>query len=359
MNESSGGGSGVNSAVYEFFKENSTYFSYQYINPQPNKVEKLISRLQKLFGLKRNYYFFSESRLNKIKDSFIPDENADFYFFHGFTPWIKIKPDKPYFCFNDACFATYVTIYNNKDEFQEKDLNRIYNTEKKWLLKARTVFFRSQWALHETQKAYNVEGSTFLNVAVGGFIDIPNEDFYKNGFNFVFIAREFIPKGGEQTVEAFKIVRQEYPAATLTIIGEKPNDDILSVEGINYLGFLNKNIPAEKDRLIDCFSTAFAIVHPTIKDTNTLVINELSYYGCPAISSNRFAIPEYIVNGKTGYLLDNPRDIDEIAGKMSLLLNDQSTYLEMRKATRNRAVLNFTWSIVNERIIYKIKEKIN
>ena len=104
-----------------------------------------------LFEIATTYEEFDS---NKI------DSNA--YFFHGFTQWIKTKPNKPYYCFNDACFATYVEIYNNKAEFDSKDLHRIYTQEADWLSKASKIFFRSQWALDETKQAYNLTGDNFV-----------------------------------------------------------------------------------------------------------------------------------------------------------------------------------------------------
>ena len=74
---------------------------------------------------------------------------------------------------------------------------------------ASAVFFRSQWALEETKKHYGLLGENFHNVGVGGFIDIPKADKYRDGHNFLFISREFVPKGGLIVVEAFQKVRDK------------------------------------------------------------------------------------------------------------------------------------------------------
>lgn len=356
-NESSGGGSGVNKAVYKYFEKRNEYFNYQYINPNPNKIEQFKSKLQKLFHRARKYFFFSESRLKKIKRSFKHDPYTDIYFFHGFTPWIKIKPDKPYFCFNDACFATYVEIYNNSDHFSKKDVERIFVQEKNWLKNAAAVLFRSNWALEETKRKYHLEGYNFHNVGVGGFIDIPSNDTYSNGKDFLFIAREFIPKGGPEASMALQKVLDVYPDVSLQIVGEKPNEQILQLPGIKYIGFLNKNNPEEKKILQEIFSKSFALIHPTVKDTNTLVITELAYYGCPAISTNKFAIPEYLINNETGYLVEDPKSIEEIASKMIELIKDAENYSAMRLATRENALNNNTWEVVLQRIEKIINEK--
>ncbi len=357
----SGGGSGVNNATIKQLKKNVDLNIIPPINPSIDTIAKIKSVFARKIRMKGNYHFFSEKRLQIINKEFknkTKREDCDAFFFHGFTPWIKIKPNKPYFCFNDACFATYVNIYNNPDEFDKTDLKRIYSQETSWLSNAEKVFFRSQWALEETKKHYNVTGENFRNVGVGGFIDIPKQDNYTGGYNFLFVSREFIPKGGLVVSEAIKIVIEKYPEAKLWIVGQPPPDEIIQQKGIEYKGLLNKNNETQKQKLIALFSKSFALIHPTTKDTNTLVINELAYYGCPAIASNRFAIPEYLLDGKTGLLLDEPTNHFKLADLMCRMIEDKSMYDNMRIEARKNALINNTWDKVGERITKIIKESI-
>ncbi|MCK0115084.1 glycosyltransferase family 4 protein [Gelidibacter sp. F63206] len=356
LKESSGGGSGVNFATYNYLKD-SFDTDYYLINPKPDVMSKIKSGLRKKLHLKRDYHHFSKLRLTDVGNQFEDIEGEfDAYFFHGFTQWISTLPNKPYYCFNDACFATYVEIYNDKNEFKETDLNRIFKKEANWLNNAEKVFFRSEWALNETKKAYNLNGNNFLNVGVGGFIDIPKEDKYTKGFNFLFISREFIPKGGRVVVEAFQALKKSYDFINLWIVGEDPGEKIKEIDGVEYLGFFNKAKKKDKKDLIKIFENTFALIHPTLKDTNTLVINELSYFGCVSIASDRFAIPEYLLDGHTGYLLKEPRDPSELKFWMEQLIINPEKYQSMRVNARSNAIQNNTWAIVGARIIKAINK---
>ena len=308
LKESSGGGSGINYAMHQELQKYFHVKVFPAINPSPDYFKKVLSKFCRILSIKANYHHFSESRLIAINSQFQKyDLKADAFFFHGFTPWIKINTNKPYYCFNDACFATYVEIYNNKEAFSSSDLKRIYQQEALWLKNASKVFFRSHWALEETKKHYKLTGENFINVGVGGFIDIPEDDFYTGGYDFLFISREFIPKGGMSTVKAFIEVQKKNSEARLIIVGDAPPQEVMKIDGVIYKGFFSKSNEAEKEKLVEIFRKSFALIHPTIKDTNTLVITELAYYGCPAISTNGFAIPEYLLDGETGFLLENPR----------------------------------------------------
>ena len=356
LSEASGGVSGKNHATYHQLKRIFEITDYSCINPKSDILAKFISKYQSIFGLKRNYQFFSNHRLNKINKQFgNSKKSGDIYFFLGFTSWIHINPETPYYCYNDASFATYVDIFNNKKEFLHRDLERIYNKEKVWLENAEKVFFTSNWALQQTKKSYRMPGNNFINIGVGGFIDLPKKDKYTSGFNFLFISREFVPKGGAVVAKAFTKVKAQHPKAQLWIVGDTPPEEILDQDGVVYKGFFNKSIQAEYAQLIKSFEQAFCLVHPTIKDTTTLVISELAYFGCPAIASNKFAIPEFVLPKKSGLLIDNPNDYFEVADKMCYMIENHKEYSQMREFTRQNAIENNTWDKVGERLLNHMK----
>ena len=276
LSESSGGMSGANNAVHSLLNNDHEICDYTYINPETDLISKIISKLFRLVGLKGEYHFFSERRLNVIRDLFeLQKKEGNYYFFLGFTSWINITPIKPYYCYNDACFETYVSVYNNKNEFSEVDLQRIYNKERNFLNDAKCVFFNSAWAIAQTKKAYNMSGKNFVNVGVGGFIDLPKQDSYQSGYKFLFISMDFESKGGYIVVKAIKKVRENFPNAQLWIVGDIPPKEILDQDGVVYKGFFKKSIKEEHAQLMKIFEETFCLVHPTKKDINPLVIVEL------------------------------------------------------------------------------------
>ena len=57
---------------------------------------------------------------------------------------------------------------------------------------------------------------------------------------------------------------------------------------------------------------------------------EAALFGCPAIASRAFAIPELVQHGKTGWLLDRPTDAVEVAAAMRRLLDERELYRGLR-----------------------------
>lgn len=356
--EISGGGSGVNNAVVGQLKRK---FGLNYIGPinlPVNKCDHLVSKMNRVLGFQGKYQFYSNGRLDKIaakvQDRFEGDP-ADFNFFHHVTSWIKVKNDVPYFAYTDACFATYVEIFNRKEEFVDKDLNRIYGEEATFMKNANKIFFRSQWAMDETKKLYNLDGDNFQVVKFGGGIDeIPEKDKFTGGLKILFISKEFGSKGGYSVLKAFKLFNKLYPESELLIIGDKPKERIVHPK-INFSGFINKSTKEGKAFFRKHLEEAFLLVHPTSKDTNTLVITEAAYYGCPTIASNKFAIPEFIENGKTGFLINNVNDEKEIVEKLKIMAENSKMYYKIRKNVRDKAMKCFTWEMAGQIMIDEIK----
>jgi glycosyltransferase involved in cell wall biosynthesis len=291
--QKSGGGLGINSNVYHRLSQQYTLQYVGPVNPGFDLKAKIRSKLSRMLSQKGNYHFFSEARLNRIsKDvgkSLDHDAIADF--FHGATPWIKCKSTRPYFSYIDACFASYVRIFNDINEFSAKDLERIYSQEARFLSKASCVFFRSQWAADETMKAYDLDGGNFKVVRFGAGVEtIPDRDEYEGGYNLLFISKEFGPKGGYAVLEAMEKLIDLNPDISLTIIGDRPGQ-LPDVPQIRYAGFIDKSNVEGQKRFNNYLKGAFALVHPTTKDTNTLVITEAAHFGCPAIASDLFCDP--------------------------------------------------------------------
>ena len=74
-------------------------------------------------------------------------------------------------------------------------------------------------------------------------------------------------------------------------------------------------------------------MHPTRSDIAPLLLVEAAMFGCPAIASRAFAIPELVADGESGLLLDAPGDPAEVAAAMTL---DAGQSGRLRRHARGR-----------------------
>ena len=352
LSEISGGWSGFNAAI---FASLSRHFVLSYvgpISPPPDLVAKVSSKLRRLAQLPGSFQFFSARRLENIAQEIAraADPAAALDFFHGSTPWIAFRPHAPYACYLDASFATYISVYHDRSRFDRADVARIETLEAGWLSRASAIFFSSRWALDEAARAYALDRSKMHVAGLGGHLPIPASDSYAGGHDFLFLSLDFAGKGGLLCADALREVQGDIPDARLRIVGAKPPEQVLVAPGIVYEGLLSKSTPEQLHRLQSVLASSFALVHPTVRDATPQVIAEAAYHGCPAIAPRSFGIPEMVIDGETGMLVDAPPSSAEIAERMRWMCGHPSEYQAMRVAARARALQEFTWERVGDRI---------
>ncbi|MEP7087655.1 MAG: glycosyltransferase family 4 protein [Gemmatimonadota bacterium] len=352
LDEVSGGWSGFNAAIY---KSLSRHFKLDYvgpISPPPDGIAKVISKIHRTMGNRGSFPFFSRRRLESVSAEVRKQAGAtaQFDFFHGSTPWVAYEPAIPYACYLDVCFATYMDIYHDRSEFEEADLKRIVREETRWLERADRVFFSSRWALERCAIEYKLSSDTFRVAGMGAYLPIPERDSFAGGHDFLFIALDFDGKGGRVCADAFRIVRDECPDATLRVIGAQPPADVLDMPGVSYEGILDKSVPADLERLQHILATSFALVHPTTRDATPQVVIEAQYHGCPVVAPRSFGIPEMVVDTVTGCLVEAPPSALSFAERMLWLVRNPVSYRRMRMAARANSIEHFTWAVVGDRI---------
>ena len=333
----SGGFSAMNVAAFDALEQVWPVLYVGPVDPKPKLGQKILSKTQQWFGRGRDFFFFSAKRLESIANEVEcrTDSRATLDFFHGFTPWILTAPPRPYAAWSDCAFHDYVDIYHRRSDFSAAALTRIEETEAHWLRSAACVIFTSTWAAQRTSRRYSLEAARVKVVGIFGESEIPESDQYSGGQTFAFISTDFDGKGGPVVLRALEKVRRNHPDASLTVVGDRGS--ARSQEGVTFAGVLRKEVPTEYDTFRKVLREACAVVHPTIKDISPLLIIEAAYFGCPAISTRAYAIPELIENGKTGYLLEDPRNAEKVAWAMEQILERDNEYLAMRAAAREKA----------------------
>lgn len=148
------------------------------------------------------------------------------------------------------------------------------------------------------------------------------------------VGRISYEKNCDVIINSFKLINEQIPSSTLTIIGEGPALGSLKIQAeklgladkIHFLGFINHDILHEYYPKYDAFLTASTM------ETQGLVILEAIACGLPAIGVNSFAIPELVVDNKNGYIAE-PFNVREIADKTILLLTEKEKFSEFSKAS--------------------------
>jgi glycosyltransferase involved in cell wall biosynthesis len=354
----SGGFSALNTAVLGTLSKLCIVHYAGPINPSVILWQKALSKLRRVAGSRGDFFFFSQRRLEAIAQDVHAQcvAEAQLDFFQGITPWILTKPLRPYVVLSDCTFRDYVEIFHRREHFRQDDLERIEQAEAAWLKNARRVLFTSDWAVERAVSYYMLDASRVSSVGIFGEIELPVRDAYAGSKEFAFVATNFEAKGGRTVLAAFRELRKRHPDAALIVVGRKPSD-IVPEPGVNFAGFLRKEIPDEYSLYQQILGRARAIVHPTRSDIAPLLIIEAGNVGCPSISSRRFAIPELIDDVRTGFLLDNSSQVSPVVSAMSWMLEHEDEYQQMRKAAWIKARGQHSRERFEERLLASLREE--
>ncbi|PJZ56009.1 glycosyltransferase [Leptospira barantonii] len=146
------------------------------------------------------------------------------------------------------------------------------------------------------------------------------------------VGRISYEKNCDVILNAFKLIHDEIPDSTLTIIGDGPALPSLKIQAQNlglenavtFTGFIKREELPEEYPKYDLFLTASTM------ETQGLVILESVACGLPAVGVDSFAIPELIHDGRNGYIA-KPFDVKGIAEKSVAILKDSALYEKFSK----------------------------
>ena len=87
----------MNVAAFSALSESEAVNYVGPINPPVIARQKAWSKLGRVIGMRGSFFFFSEERLNAIAHEVHSKCQAEarLDFFHGFTPWIATRPERP------------------------------------------------------------------------------------------------------------------------------------------------------------------------------------------------------------------------------------------------------------------------
>jgi glycosyltransferase involved in cell wall biosynthesis len=328
----------MNAAAFSAISKRESSHYVGPINPPAVVLQKAWSKLRQLAGARGSFVFFSEFRLKKIacEVHLKCQVDARLDFFHGFTPWIATRPERPYIAWSDCTFRDYVNIFHRREQFRHDDLERIEHAEAAWLKNARRVLFTSNWAAQRAVRDYSLDANLVNSIGIFGEIEMPSHDAYAGRKEFAFVSTNFEAKGGQTVLAAFREVRKRHPDAFITIVGDRP-PEITPEVGVTFTGFLRKEIPDEYRKFQQILGGARALVNATNSDICPLLLVEAGYVGCPVISTCKFAIPEIIDDGRTGLLLEASPQPGLVARAMNWMLEHGNEYQRMREAAWAKA----------------------
>lgn len=151
--------------------------------------------------------------------------------------------------------------------------------------------------------------------------------------NILFVGMDWKRKGGPQLVQAFGKVLEKHPDASLTIVGASPK---INLPNCSVLG----KIPLEEVKKYYEQASIFCL--PTLLEPFGIAFLEAMSHGLPVVATNAGAIPEFVINNKSGFLIP-PKDVTQLSERLIDLLDDPSKCRSFGEQGYKIVAKNYTW----------------
>lgn len=219
----------------------------------------------------------------------------------------------------------------------------------RWLAEEHAIYERAvhlftmgKPAAESLRAEYGIPPERVTNVGGGAnFTTLPPRVETVREPTILFVGKDWRRKGGEVLIEAFQLVRAQFPGARLQIVG---TTEPAAGPGIEVLGRVN-----DRDRLAELYARASIFCLPSHFDPFPLVLMEAMASGLPCVASAVCGIPEIVADGETGLLVP-PGDAPRLAATLLRLLTDPAAARALGHAGRTRIEQQLSWERVVERM---------
>jgi glycosyltransferase involved in cell wall biosynthesis len=247
----------------------------------------------------------------------------------------------------DATFQQIQGYYDTWENFAPSNIQQGIDLDRRAFEKAAHCMLASDWCRQSAIKDYGVNHKKISVVPLGANIDyIPSVNeltFERSSCNLLFLGVEWKRKGGEIALQTFKILKQKGVNASLHIIGCVPPYPV-NDRDVTIIPFLDKNIPADFERLKQIlFSTDFLLL-PTRAEAAGVVFCEASAYGVPSITADTGGVSTYVQNNVNGVLLSQQATESEYANVIAELTQDSSRVREFKYTSRELFEQELNWN---------------
>lgn len=334
----------------------------KYTQKDEKLFDKIASLYYKIFkrGFNKNQFITKSLIGAKRVAEEIKGKNIDILFAPTCANEIAfLKTDLPIIYFNDATFHQLLNYYGGMSGFGYLSKKITTFIEKKALKKADRLVFSSEWAANHARDFYGISSEKIDVIKFGSNAIVPErinlDKDYSGEITFLFLAVDWVRKGGEIALKAIEILREKGYPVKLQVVGCTPPRNS---EAMNVIPFLNKNIPEEAQKVRDFLNNAHFMFIPTRADCTPISFCEAASYGLPIISTNTGGVSAHIEHGKTGILLSEKATAEDYAREIEQLIKTPMLIKTLSQNAREKYDKELNWDVWGKRM-KEIINKIN
>lgn len=288
-------------------------------------------------------YFRTTYLIRQIKRlaSEILDPDRYLFSFQTQSLFDASVPGLPHFVYTDHAILANLEYPG----YTPRQLNALYppsllEQEKSIYRNATITFTMGRFVARNLIRYYGCDSNQVI-YAGGGSNTAPVIDSevkeYTNK-NIVFVGVDWQRKGGPELAAAFAQLLDRHPNASLTIVGCSPEIDLPNCRTVG-------KIPLEKVQ--PYYNAASIFCMPSRREPFGVAFIEASMNRLPVVSTCIGAIPDIILDGETGFLIE-PGNVEALVGHLDKLLCSPPLCRQFGDAGSEHVRRHFTWHTVGD-----------
>ena len=280
------------------------------------------------------------------------------------------KGKKPIVFYTDASFGGMLDYYWNPKDWASFSLKHGNLVEKMALENCNRAIYASQWATNTAIKCYGIDPQKCVVINRGANIyhGLKMNDIRKwvenracvtskGEYRFLFVGRNWERKGGPLALEIVTLLNQMGYHSRLIVVGFKPVINDSQKKYIELIGFLDKSIPTENERLQNEFLKSDFYLQPSKQEAQGIAYTEASAFGVPVIATNTGGVSG-VVTERNGFLLETDDTANEYVKKILPVLTDKEMYKSLAMNTFAFYQDSLNWGSVGKRLTATVEEAI-
>ncbi len=327
---------------------------------------RLVSLAKKCFfrGLFRKRYLRDRDRL-VVRDyarqvaGRLAALRVDVVFSPGTLPIAYLDCKEPIAFWTDATFGEMIDFYPGASNLTRQTVADGMATEQAALDRARLAIYSSEWAAQSAGKRYRVDPTKLKVVPFGANIECHRtSDEVKsiidsrpvNRCKLLFLAVDWIRKGGEIACQIARRLNEMGLAAELRIVGCNPPQPEALPPFIHCEGFVSKATLHGRQRISALLSESHFLILPSRADCTPVVLPEANSFGVPCITTNVGGIPTIVRDGFNGRAFELNASSDDYCGYISALMSHYEEYRRLALSSFNEYQTRLNWSVAGRTV---------
>ena len=280
----------------------------------------------------------------------ISEIDPDIVHYQGISPYVLFHHKYPSVLTVHGMFSVEVPLRMEGWKYFAFGLPRIL-LERMVLSKVKNIIAVSPYVERIIASRVDARIRVIPNGIDKDFFDIAGEE---EPNRLLFVGRIEPRKGLLNLIKALKVIKSSVPLVKLIVIGKKTNLEYFGrfsrlirdeglVDNVIYKGTI------EETELRKEYQKCSIFVLPSKEEPFGIVLLEAMASCKPVIATNVGGIPYVVCDGETGFLV-GARDVDELANRISLLLENEDLRQKMGQKGQKTAK-RFSWQSIAQKTI--------